>query len=142
MGTGQRTFDGKPSKIPERSGLSILDLKRERIPRRDLETQDFAIHGEENGIDPGDEIFWRFEGGYRWIPNIMFKGLVRGLYGFDAMSFGLPIATLRREVIYVEPGGIFAISPTQSIEFTVPVRVRGRNWSASPILNVGYYQTF
>ena len=102
----------------------------------------FRTENKENGIDPGDEIFWSFEGGYRWISNVMFKGVVRGLYGFDATSFGLPIATLRREVIYLEPGVIFAISPTQSIEFTVPVSVRGRNWPAGAILNVGYYQTF
>ena len=29
----------------------------------------FRTENEENGIDPGDEIFWSFEGGYRWIPS-------------------------------------------------------------------------
>jgi hypothetical protein len=102
----------------------------------------FRTENKKNGIDPGDEIFWSVEGGYRVFPRTMLKGLVRGLYGFDATSFGLPIASLRREVIYLEPGVIFELSPTQSIELSVPFSVRGRNWPAGPVLNIGYYQIF
>jgi hypothetical protein len=102
----------------------------------------FRTENKKNGIDPGDEIFWSFEGGYEVLPKLMVKGLIRGLYGFDATSFGLAIASLRREVIYLEPGVIYALSPTQTIEFSVPVTVRGRNWPAGPVLNVGFSQTF
>ena len=34
----------------------------------------FRTENEENGIDPGDEVFWSLEGGYRWIPNIRLLG--------------------------------------------------------------------
>jgi hypothetical protein len=102
----------------------------------------FRATNQENGITPGDEIFWSFEGGYRILPRLMLKGMARGLYGFESTSFGLLIQTLRREVVYIEPGVVFSISPSQSLEVTVPVSIRGRNWPAGPVLNIGFYQTF
>jgi hypothetical protein len=42
----------------------------------------------------------------------------------------LPISTLKREAVYVEPGVSFAIASNQRIEVTVPISLRGRNWPA------------
>jgi hypothetical protein len=93
-------------------------------------------------IDFGDELIWSIEGGYNVTQKIMLKGLIWGLYGFDSKSFGLSIPSLRREVVYVEPGVIYAIDATRGIEFTVPITLRGRNWPAGAVLNIGFYQNF
>jgi hypothetical protein len=97
---------------------------------------------EEINIDFGDELIWSIEGGYNVTSKIMLKGLFWGLYGFESTSFGLPLSSLRREAVYVEPGVVYAIDRSRGIEFTVPITLRGRNWPAGPVLNIGFYQRF
>ena len=96
----------------------------------------------ETGIDFGNEVIWQAEVGYRPWSRLDTKLLFRGLHGAEATSFGLPIQTLKREAVYVEPGVSWAIAPNQRIELTVPVSIRGRNWPAGPVLNVNFTQTF
>jgi hypothetical protein len=102
----------------------------------------FRTKNEETNIDFGDELTWSIEAGYNVTSKIMFKGLLSGLYGFESSSFGLPISTLRREIIYLEPGVIYQIDTSRGIEFSVPITLRGKNWPAGPVLNFGFYQKF
>ncbi len=96
----------------------------------------------ETGIDFGNELIWQAEVGYRPWSRLDSKLLFRGLHGAEATSFGLPIQTLKREAVYVEPGVSWAIASNQRIEVTVPISIRGQNWPAGPVLNVNFTQTF
>lgn len=102
----------------------------------------FRTKNRETNISFGDEIIWRAEGGYRFNERLSAKLLARGLYGFESTSFGLTIETLRREIVYIEPGVHFAITKSQGVEVTVPVSVRGRNWPAGPVVTVSFISVF
>jgi hypothetical protein len=102
----------------------------------------FRNENEETNIAFGDEIIWRAEVGYRFNRRWSTKVLARGLYGFESMSFGLNIETLRREVVYIEPGVHFAFTEKQGVEVTIPVSVRGRNWPAGPVFIVSFVSLF
>ena len=102
----------------------------------------FRQENKETQIDFGDELIWHAEFGYKIGSRINTKVLLRGLYGFQATSFDLPIESLRREAVYFEPGVNFAFTPTQGLEVTVPISLRGRNWPAGPVLNINFTQTF
>ncbi|MFQ5790481.1 MAG: transporter [Acidobacteriota bacterium] len=102
----------------------------------------FRTQNGETGIDFGDELIWSVEGGYHIAPRLMVKGLLRGLHGFDSTSFGLNIDSLRREIVYFEPGALFELNPSRGIEFSLPITLRGRNWPAGLVFNIGFYQEF
>lgn len=102
----------------------------------------FRTENKKTNIAFGDEIIWRAEVGYRFNRRLSTKVLARGLHGFESMSFGLTIETLRREVVYIEPGVHFAFTETQGVEVTVPVSVRGRNWPAGPVFTVSFVSLF
>jgi hypothetical protein len=95
-----------------------------------------------SGIDFGNEILWEAEAGYQPWRRVDTKLLFRGLHGASATSFDLPILTLKREAVYVEPGVSWALAASRRIEVTVPVSIRGRNWPAGPVVNVNFSQTF
>ena len=82
----------------------------------------------ETGIDFGNELIWQAEAGYQPWSRVDAKLLFRGLHGRESTSFGLPIPTLKREAVYVEPGVSFTVRSNQRIELTVPISLRGRNW--------------
>ena len=102
----------------------------------------FRTRNDETGIDYGDELIWSVEGGYNVTSNMMLKWLIRGLYGFEATSFGLTIDSLRREIVYLEPGIVYELAPEQGIELTVPITLRGKNWPAGTVINIGFFQRF
>ena len=102
----------------------------------------FRTVNPETGIAFGDEIIWRAEAGYRFNKRLRTKVLARGLYGLESTSFGLTIETLRREVVYLEPGVHFALTESQGVEVTVPVTLRGRNWPAGPVVTVSFVSVF
>lgn len=102
----------------------------------------FRTENQESGIAFGDEILWRAEFGYRFSHRVSSKLLFRGLHGFDASSFGLRIESLRREVIYIEPGAHIDLTPNHGIEVTVPISLRGRNWPAGPVVTINYITVF
>lgn len=97
---------------------------------------------EETGIDFGDELIWSAEGGYGITSRLWVKARIWGLYGLGSTSFGLPIPSLQREIIYLEPGMTYNLSSTGGIEVTVPITLRGKNWPAGPVLSIGFYQNF
>jgi len=102
----------------------------------------FRTKNQEIDIDFGDELIWRVEGGYQFAARIYSKIVLRGLHGFESTSFGLAIDSLRRRVVYLEPGASFTLSPSRAIEVTVPISIAGRNWPAGPVININFTQTF
>lgn len=64
----------------------------------------------ETGIDFGNEILWEAEVGYQPWSRVDTKLLLRGLHGARSTSFHLPIPTLKREAVYMEPGVSFPAS--------------------------------
>ena len=62
--------------------------------------------------------------------------MARGLHGKQGSSFGIPIETLKREAVYLEPALIVRASPTWAVEVGVPFTVAGRNWPAGPVLSL------
>lgn len=102
----------------------------------------FRTENAETGIDFGNELIWEAEVGYRPWTRVDTKLLFRGLHGELSTSFGLPIETLKREAVYVEPGVSWVMAPEMRIEVTVPVSIRGRNWPAGPVVNVNFIRTF
>lgn len=96
----------------------------------------------ENGISPGDEFFWSAEGGHRIVSRLSVKGVARGLHGQRSTSFGLEIQTLKREVVYLQPGLLWELAPGRGIEMSVPFTVKGRNWPAGPAFGLGFYTRF
>ena len=95
-----------------------------------------------NGISPGDEFFWSLEGGHRIVSRLGVKGVARGLHGQRSTSFGLEIQTLKREIIYVQPGLVWELAPERGIELSLPFTVRGRNWPAGVSVGLGFYTRF
>jgi len=102
----------------------------------------FRAVNAETEIDYGNEIIWRVEGGYQFTTHFFGKLLVRGLHGFDTSSFDIPLESLKRAIVYVEPGVSIALSPSRGIELSVPISVSGRNWPAGPVFNVSFTQSF
>lgn len=96
----------------------------------------------ENGIDPGDEWFWVAEAGHALHRGLGLRLVARGLHGKDATSFGLPLASLRRKAVYVEPALTVKLGPRWDAAVAVPVTVSGRNWPAGPVLSLGVSRTF
>lgn len=102
----------------------------------------FRSPNEESGIDFGDELFWLVEAGYTVNTRFGLKLLSRGLHGAEGTSFGLAIATLKREAVYVVPGLVFRASPTWIVELSVPFTVSGRNWPAGPVFSLKLTKAF
>ena len=102
----------------------------------------FRTENQETGIQFGNEILWRAEFGYRFSRRVSSKLLLRGIHGSEATSFGLPIESLRREIVFIEPGVYLNLTPSQGIEVTVPISLRGRNWPAGPVFTVSYITIF
>lgn len=96
----------------------------------------FRGPNEESGIDFGDELFWLAEGGYTVNARLGLKLVARGLHGQEGTSFDIPIETLKRKAVYVEPGAVFRINPKWFLEFAVPFTVAGRNWPAGPVFTL------
>lgn len=96
----------------------------------------------ELGIDPGDEVFWSLEGGHTVVGRVGLKGVVRGLHGFDATSFGLPLPSRRREILYLQPGVTLRVGSAGGVEFSMPVSIRGRNYPAGIVASLGFYKQF
>jgi hypothetical protein len=97
---------------------------------------------DETGIDPGSELLWGLEVGYRLLPKTSLKLVARGLHGGESTSFGLGIPSLKREAVYLVPGVILEAGTGRALEFSVPFTLRGRNWPAGPVLTLAYRQTF
>ncbi len=97
---------------------------------------------EENGISPGDEFFWSVEGGHRIVSRLSVKAVIRALHGQRSTSFGLEIPTLKREVVYLQPGLVWDLGADRGIELALPFTVKGRNWPAGLAASVGFYSRF
>ena len=102
----------------------------------------FRGPNEESGIDFGDEVFWLVEGGYAVTARIGLKLVARGLHGQEGTSFGLAIATLKREAVYLEPGLVIRASRSWIVEFAVPFTVAGQNWPAGPVFSLKVTKAF
>ena len=96
----------------------------------------------ETGIHHGNEVLWSFEAGYGVAPHVTLKALVRGLQGLETTSFGLPLPSLERRIVYLEPGVMVELSPRRTLELSVPMSLSGQNWPAGPVFNIGVFQTF
>jgi hypothetical protein len=96
----------------------------------------------ENGISPGDEFFWTAEVGHRLVSRLGVKGVARGLHGQRSTSFGLEIQTLKREVIYLQPGLVWELAPDRGLELSLPFTLKGRNWPAGLTVGLGFYTRF
>ena len=70
------------------------------------------------------------------LAGIGLKVVARGLHGKEGTSFGIPIETLKREAIYVEPGLVIRVNPSWFVEVAVPFTVAGRNWPAGPVFSL------
>ncbi len=144
------TFINDAEVVPVGEGQWDLDLAGELA--HSFWPRPFYVNGragyrfrgpnDESGIDFGDEIFWLVEGGYTVSERIGLKLVARGLHGREGTSFGIPIETLKREAIYVEPGFIFRASPSWFVELAVPFTVSGRNWPAGPVFTLKLTKAF
>jgi hypothetical protein len=107
-------------------------------------TAGYRVRGtnRKNGISPGDEVLWAVEGGHHLVSRLSLKGLVRGLHGLRSTSFGLEIPSLKREVVYVQPGLVWELAADRGIDVSLPFTVRGRNWPAGLSVGVGFYSRF
>lgn len=97
---------------------------------------------DKNGIHPGDELVWLVEGGHKLISRLSLKAVARGLHGGRSTSFGLAIPTLKREVVYLQPGLVWDLGGERSLELSLPFTVRGRNWPAGLAVGVGFNSRF
>lgn len=95
-----------------------------------------------SGIDPGDEWFWVAEAGWGLARGAGLRFVARGLHGRDARAFGLPIAALRREAVYLEPALTAAFASGWGASLAIPFTVSGRNWPAGPVLSLGVSRAF
>lgn len=102
----------------------------------------FRARNGESGIDPGDELVWSVEGAHRVVSRLSLKGVARGLHGGTSTSFRLAIPTLRREVVYVQPGLVWDLGSDRGLELSVPITVKGRNWPAGVSVGLGFYSRF
>lgn len=102
----------------------------------------FRSENRENGIRPGNELFWSLEGGYSPLRRFTIKLLARGLQGQESTAFALPITTLKRKAVYLEPGLILDLGGGRGVSVSAPFTVAGRNWPAGPVLSVGVWQAF
>ena len=90
----------------------------------------------------GDELTWHAEAGTQIRGRLHGKILARGLYGRASRSFGLAIDTLKREIVYLEPGLRFELTTERGVSVSFPTTLRGRNWPAGPVVNLSFYQRF
>lgn len=97
---------------------------------------------DKSGIHPGDELVWLVEGGHNIVSRLSLKAVARGLHGSEATSFGLAIPTLKREVVYLQPGLVWDLGSDRSLELSVPFTVKGRNWPAGLAVGVGFNSRF
>jgi hypothetical protein len=143
-------FDNDAEIVPVGEGQYDLDfslqLGRSMWPRPGYVTGEigYRLRGEnrESGIDPGNELFWSLEAGWKAVRWLTVKLVARGLKGAESAAFGLPIATLKREAVYVSPGLIVDAGGGRSVTVSVPFSVAGRNWPAGPIVSIGVSQGF
>lgn len=123
-----------------------LELGRSLWPRPGYLTGEvgyrFRSENRKTAVRPGHELFWSLEGGYSPRRRLTVKLLARGVHGRESTAFELPIATLRRKAVYVEPGLILDLGGGRGVSVSVPFTVSGRNWPAGPVLSVGVSQAF
>ena len=144
------TFVNDAEVVPVGEGQWDLDLAAEVA--HSFWPRPFYVNGragyrfrgpnEESGIDFGDEVFWLVEGGYAVSARIGLKLVARGLHGQEGTSFGLAIATLKREALYLEPGLVIRASRSWIVEFAVPFTVAGQNWPAGPVFSLKVTKAF
>ena len=97
---------------------------------------------DESGIHPGDELIWLVEAGHKLVSRLSLKAVARGLHGGAGTSFGLEIPTLKREVVYLQPGLVWDLGGERSLELALPFTVKGRNWPAGLAVGVGFNSRF
>jgi hypothetical protein len=144
------TFVNDAEVVPVGEGQWDLDLAAEVA--HSFWPRPFYVNGragyrfrganDEIGIDFGDELFWLVEGGYTVNARVGLKLVARGLHGKEGTSFGIPIETLKREAVYLEPGVIIRAGPSWFVELAVPFTVAGRNWPAGPVFSLKLTRSF
>jgi hypothetical protein len=97
---------------------------------------------DESGIHPGDELVWLAEAGHKLVSRLSLKGVARGLHGGASTSFGLEIPSLKREVVYLQPGLVWDLGSERSVELAMPFTVKGRNWPAGLAVGIAFNSRF
>lgn len=87
--------------------------------------------------DPGDEWFWIAEFGYQWTDRLLTVLKYEGIDGKETTSLGLQLAGDVKKIQYISPAVLFRTSDTTSIEAGVRLSIRGQNFPAGPVFQVG-----
>ena len=138
------TFINDAEVVPVGEGQWDLDLAGELA--HSFWPRPFYVNGragyrfrgpnDESGLDFGDELFWLVEAGYSLNQRIGLKMVAQGLNGKEGSSFGIPIETLKRSAVYLEPGLVIQVNPSWFVEVAIPFTVSGRNWPAGPVFTL------
>ena len=124
------TLEAGRSFWPRPAYVSVLAGYRVRRPN------------DQNGIHPGNEVVWLLEGGHKLVSRLSFKAVARGLHGKQSTSFGLDIPTLKREIVYLQPGLVWDLKSERSLELSLPFTVKGRNWPAGLAVGISFNSRF
>lgn len=92
---------------------------------------------ETSTLDPGNEFFFRGEGGYSVSKILLLKVVLSGLYGGKFLSEDLTILDSQREVLFLEPGIYLSITDNLAFESSVQFSLSGKNYTAGEVFNVG-----
>ncbi len=92
--------------------------------------------------DPGNEFFFRGEGGYHLFNSLLFKIAVNGLYGAKFIQSNLAIQDSQRQVLYFESGVFWTIKKPLAFDASIQYTLSGKNFPAGAVYNVGLYYLF
>ena len=92
--------------------------------------------------DPGNEFFFRGEGGYNVLKSLLIKAAVEGLYGNNFQEGDFTVRESERRVLYFEPGIYWVAKAPLALEAFVRFSLSGKNFTAGEIYGFGLSYTF
>ena len=93
-------------------------------------------------IEPGNEFFFRGEGGYNVLKNLLLKVALTGLYSEKFVVENLTILDSQRRVLFFEPGIYLKVKENLAFESSIQFSLSGKNYTAGQVFNLGASYTF
>jgi hypothetical protein len=87
--------------------------------------------------DPGDELFWIAEFGYRWTDKLLAVIKWEGVDGAETTSLGLQLSGDVKKIQYISPAVLFRATETTTIEAGIRFSISGQNYPAGPVFQAG-----
>jgi hypothetical protein len=91
---------------------------------------------------PGNEFFFRGEGGHNVLKTLLIKLAVEGFSSTRFREGDLTILDSERRVLYLEPGVYWLVAGPLAFEASIRLSVSGKNVPAGQIYNTGLSYTF